>query len=64
MGRVEYRVELIQWQDKPESRLDQLVERLNELSKDGWHTVSVDLTGHDSFGARKLPVLLKREVQQ
>jgi len=28
MGRVEYKIEHVQWKDEPESRLDQLVDRL------------------------------------
>jgi hypothetical protein len=62
MGRMEYKVEHVQWQDEAESRLDQLVERLNEFAKDGWRVVSVDLTAHSSFEAKALPVLLEREV--
>ena len=63
MGRVEYRVEKVQWKDEDETRLEQLVEQLNEFAKDGWRVVSVDLTPHASFGAGRLPVLLERDVQ-
>jgi hypothetical protein len=62
MGRIEYKVELIEWIDKPESRLNQLVEHLNELGKDGWHVVSADISAESSFETKKLPVLLEREV--
>lgn len=64
MGRVEYKIEKVEMQDELESRLDQLVDRLNELGKDGWRTVSVDLTEHSSFEVKSLPVLLERDVQQ
>ena len=64
MGRVEYKVEQVQWKDEPESRLEQLVERLNELGKDGWRVVSADLTSHSSFAVKSLPVLLERDVPQ
>ena len=42
MNRVEYKVEQIHWKDEPESRLDQLADRLNELAKDGWRVASAD----------------------
>ena len=64
MGRVEYKIEHVQWKDEPESRLDQLVDRLNELGKDGWRVVSADLTAHSSFAVKTLPVLLERDVPQ
>jgi hypothetical protein len=64
MGRVEYKVEQIHWKDEPESRLDQLVDRLNDLSKDGWRVVSADLTAHSAFAVKTLPVLLERDVTQ
>ena len=63
MGHMEYKVEKVEWQDEVESRLDQLVDRLNELAKDGWRPISVDLTVHSSFETKALPVLLEREVQ-
>jgi hypothetical protein len=62
MARVEYKVEKVHWQDEPETRLDQLVEQLNVLAKDGWRVVSVDLMAHGSFATKVLPVLLEREV--
>ena len=64
MGRVEYKIEQVEWKDEPESRLDQLVDRLNELGKDGWRAVSADLTAHSSFAVKTLPVLLERDVSQ
>lgn len=63
MGRVEYKVENVEWKDEPESRLDQLVEQLNMFAKDGWRVVSVDLMAHSSFETKALPVLLEREVR-
>ena len=64
MARAEYKIEQVAWKDEPESRLDQLVERLNELAKDGWRVASVDLTAHSSFAVKSLPVLLERDVPQ
>jgi hypothetical protein len=64
MSRVEYKVEQIHWKDEPESRLDQLVDRLNELAKDGWRVASADLTAHSEFAVKSLPVLLERDVAQ
>jgi hypothetical protein len=64
MGRMEYRVEQVEWKDEPESRLEQLVDRLNEFAKDGWRVASVDLTVHSSFEVKTLPVLLEREAPQ
>jgi hypothetical protein len=63
MGRVEYKVEQVQWKDEPESRLDQLVEHLNAFARDGWRVVSVDLMAHNAFATKTLPVLLEREVK-
>lgn len=55
----------MRWKDESESesRLDELVEHLNEFAKDGWRVVSVDLMAHASFGVKTLPVLLKREIR-
>jgi hypothetical protein len=63
MGHVEYKIESVEWKNEGGPRLNQLVEHLNDLAKDGWHVVSVDLTGHPEFEARKLPVLLEREAR-
>jgi hypothetical protein len=62
MARMEYKVEQVNWRDEPESRLDQLVEHLNEFAKDGWRVVTVDLMAHNAFATKTLPVLLEREV--
>ena len=63
MGRVEYKVEQVAWHEDHETRLAQLVERLNEFGKDGWRVASVDLTPQPSFAAKTLPVLLERDIQ-
>jgi hypothetical protein len=62
MARVEYKVEMVHWQDEPETRLDQLVDHLNVFAKDGWRVVSVDLMAHAAFATKMLPVLLERDV--
>ena len=64
MGRMEYKLERVVWIDEHEARLDQLMEHINEWAKDGWWVPSVDLTLLGSFGLKKLPVLLEREVPQ
>ena len=63
---VEYRMERIPIQDHPEAHLAELLDRLNELGKEGWRVVSVDLTHHPSYSPAAqpsipLPVLLKKE---
>ena len=64
MGRVEYKLERVIWIDEHEARLDQLMDHINEWAKDGWRVASVDLTLLGSFGLKKLPVLLERDVPQ
>jgi hypothetical protein len=64
----EYRVERMPFQEHPEDHISELLERLNELGKQGWHAVSVDLTYHPSYSpaaqpGMPLPVLLEREVR-
>jgi len=63
MGHMEYKVEQVSWPEEHETRLQQLVERLNEFAKDGWRVASVDLTPQPSYGAKTLPILLERDVQ-
>jgi hypothetical protein len=61
MTRVEYRIERVPLcQEEP--RLLQLVERLAELGRQGWHVASVDLTPHPSFEDGPVTVLLERET--
>lgn len=62
MGRVEYRIERLPVDEDHESRLLQIVERLNELGSQGWRVASIDLTPHPSFEASPIPVLLEREA--
>jgi hypothetical protein len=62
MARVEYRIERIPL-SRDEPRLLQLVERLAELGRQGWHVASVDLTPHPSFEDGPVTVLLERELE-
>ena len=57
---MEYRIEMISF-DGQDNRNEYLVRRLNELGKDGWRVVSVDLTPHPAFKTEPLPVLLERQ---
>ena len=64
---VEYRIERMPFQEHPEAHLSELLDRLNELGKQGWNVVSVDLTHHPSYSpaaqpSTPLPVLLEKEV--
>lgn len=61
MPRVEYRIERVPL-NRDEPRLLQLVERLSELGRQGWHVASLDLTPHQSHEDRPLTVLLEREL--
>jgi hypothetical protein len=56
---MEYRIEMITFEGQ-DNRFDFLVRRVNELGKDGWRVVSVDLTPHPAFKTGPLPVLLER----
>jgi hypothetical protein len=56
---MEYRIEMITFEGQ-DNRFDFLVRRVNELGKDGWRVVSVDLTAHPAFQTGPLPVLLER----
>ncbi len=67
MKHIEYRVEQMPFQEHPAAHISELLERLNELGKQGWQVVSVDLTYHPSYSPAAqpgipLPVLLEREV--
>ena len=62
---VEYRMERIPIQDHPEAHLAEVLDRLNELGKQGWRVASVDLTHHPSYSPAAqpsipLPVLLEK----
>jgi hypothetical protein len=63
MDRVEYRIETVPL-EKEEPRLLQLVERLAELGRQGWHVASVDLTPHAAFEQGPVTVLLERELDK
>jgi hypothetical protein len=63
--RVEYRIEQMPIQEHPEAHLEQLLDRLNELGRQGWRVVSIDLTHHPSYSPAaqpgiQLPVLLEK----
>ncbi len=61
MTRVEYRIEQVPLnQDGPPTL--QLVERLAELGRQGWHVASVDLTPHPSYETGPVTVLLERDL--
>jgi hypothetical protein len=65
--KVEYKVERMPIQAHPEAHLTELVDRLNEMGKQGWRVVSVDLTHHPSYSPAAqpsipLPVLLEKET--
>jgi hypothetical protein len=61
MNRVEYRIEQIPL-NREEPRTLQLVERLAELGRQGWHVASIDLTPHPSYEQGPVTVLLEREL--
>ncbi len=66
IGRIEYRMERMPFVEHPETHLEELLNRVNELGKQGWRVVSVDLTHHPSYSPAaqpgvSLPVLLERE---
>ena len=61
MHRVEYRIERIPVTHEGPRTL-QLVERLAELGRQGWHVASADLTPHPTYEEGPLTVLLEREV--
>jgi hypothetical protein len=65
--QVEYQIERIPIQAHPEAHLTELLNRLNEIGRQGWRVVSVDLTHHPSYSpaaqpAIPLPVLLEKET--
>ena len=69
LRRYEYRVERMPFQEHPETHISELLSRLSELGKQGWHVVSVDLTYHPSYSpaaqpGTALPVLLEREISE
>jgi len=63
--RVEYRIEQMPIQEYPEAHFEQLLDRLNELGRQGWRAISIDLTHHPSYSPAAqpgvlLPVLLEK----
>ena len=64
---VEYRIERLPIREHPEAHLAEVLDQLNEMGKQGWRVVSIDLTHHPSYSpaaqpATPLPVLLGREL--
>ncbi len=62
---VDYRIERLPIQEHPETHLQDLLDRLNELGKQGWRVVSIDMTHHPSYSVAAqpsvpLPVLLEK----
>ncbi len=62
---VDYRLERLPIREHPEEHLAELLDRLNELGKEGWRVVSVDLTHHPSYSVAAqpsipLPALLEK----
>ena len=62
---VDYRIELLPIRDHPEAHLAEVLDRLNEMGRQGWRVVSVDLTHHPSYSPAAqpnipLPVLLEK----
>jgi hypothetical protein len=65
--KIEFLIERMPFQEHPESHLSELLDRLNELGKQGWHVASVDLTHHPAYSPAAqpsipLPVILEREI--
>jgi hypothetical protein len=62
---VDYRIERLAIKEHPETHLAELLDRLNELGKQGWRVVSIDMTHHPSYSVAAqpsvpLPVLLEK----
>jgi hypothetical protein len=69
MGNLEYRIDYVHFDKAPnlngmdiEDEDAELVKRLNELGRDGWRVVNVDLRPTAVMGRPTQPVLLVREV--
>jgi hypothetical protein len=63
MRRVEYRIERIPLSGAGPRRL-QLVERLAQLGRHGWHVASADLTPNPDHSQEPVTVLLERELDE
>jgi hypothetical protein len=64
---IDYRIERLPVLEHPEAHLAEILERLNELGRQGWRVVSIDLTHHPSYSPAAqpsilLPVLLEKPV--
>jgi len=64
---VDYRVERLPVREHPEKHLEEVLDRLNELGKEGWQVVSIDMTHHPSYSVAAqpsvpLPVLLEKST--
>jgi hypothetical protein len=64
---VDYRIERLPILEHPEAHLAEVLDRLNEMGKQGWRVVSLDLTHHPSYSVAAqpsvpLPVLLEKPV--
>jgi len=64
---VDYRIERLAILEHPEAHLAEVLDRLNEMGKQGWRVVSVDLTHHPSYSPAAqptipLPVLLEKPI--
>lgn len=62
---VEYRIETLPIQEHPEAHLAEVLDRLNEMGRQGWRVVSIDLTHHPSYSPAAqpsipVPVLLEK----
>lgn len=65
--QIEFRIERIPILEHPEAHLAELLDRLNELGKQGWAVVSIDMTHHPSHSPAAqpsipLPVLLEKRA--
>jgi hypothetical protein len=63
MRRVEYRIERIPL-NRAEPHQLQLVERLAQLGRQGWHVASAELTPRPDHEREPLTVLLERDVDE
>jgi hypothetical protein len=63
MRRVEYRIERIPLSGVVPSRLE-LVERLAQLGRHGWHVASAELTPNPDHEQGPVTVLLERELDE
>lgn len=62
MNRVEFRIEQVPLNRDGPPTLE-LVERLAELGRQGWHVAAADLAAHPSNREGRVTVLLERELE-